>query len=133
MFLFRDAAFPFKKKTKGLFFWEFVSAITFFVRGWAVWAADELDPREDVNATGEEHGEAFELHTPVGAGGAGSGVPLVVVPALGLVVDVVEKAVLRHQQGIALERPGCCCSKRKTADRKQKQQRKRERETHAVS
>ena len=43
------------------------------------------------------------MHGAVCAGAARGAVPLVEVPALGLVVDVVEEAVLRHQQGVGLE------------------------------
>ena len=35
---------------------------------------------------------------------ASSGVPLVKIPALGLVVDVIKETVLRDKQGIGLER-----------------------------
>ena len=43
------------------------------------------------------------MHGAVGAGAPRRPVPLVEVPALGLVVDVVEEAVLRHQQRVRLE------------------------------
>ena len=66
-------------------------------------AADKLHAAEDVDAAGEQHGEAAELHAAVPAGAARRGVPLVEVPALGLVVDVVKQAVLRHQQRVRLE------------------------------
>ena len=80
--------------------------VTFFLSLFSrlVRTADELHTRENVDAAGQEHGEALEPHAAVGASGAGRRVPRVVVAALGLVVDVVEEAVLRHQQSVALER-----------------------------
>ena len=70
-------------------------------------AADELNAGEDVDTAGEEHGEALDSHPSLGALVARRLVPLVEVHALGLVVDVVEEAVLRDQEGVALERTGC--------------------------
>ena len=64
------------------------------------WTADKFYATEDVNAAGQQHGEGAETHRPVSAGMAGSAVPLVKVPALGLVVYVVKEAVLRNQEGI---------------------------------
>ena len=60
-------------------------------------AADELDAGEDVDAAGEEHGEALHPHAAITAGPGGGPVPLVKVPAPGLVVDVVEETVLGHE------------------------------------
>jgi hypothetical protein len=65
-------------------------------------AADELDAREDVDAAGKEHGEALHPHAAIPAGSGGSPVPLVKVPAPGLVVDVIEETVLRHQECVTL-------------------------------
>ncbi len=70
-------------------------------------AADELDAREDVDAAGQQHGEALDAHAAVGAGGGGRPVPGVEVPAARLVVHVVEETVLGHEQRVALERAGC--------------------------
>ena len=70
-------------------------------------AADELDAGEDVNAAGQEHREALYPHAAVAAGSGCSPVPLVKVPAPGLVVDMIEEAVLGHEQGVALEWSGC--------------------------
>jgi len=70
-------------------------------------AADELDAAEDVDAAGQEHGEAAHAHVAVGAGGGGRAVPLVEVPTPAGVVHVVEEAVLGHQERVALEGPGC--------------------------
>ena len=70
-------------------------------------AADKLDAGEDVDATGEEHGKAAKPHRAIGAGSARRPVPLVKVPALGLVVDVVKETVLGHQEGVRLERTLC--------------------------
>ena len=67
-------------------------------------AAHELHAAEHVDAAGEEHGEGPELHASVCAGAASSGVPLVKVPALGLVVDVIKETVLRDKQSVGLER-----------------------------
>ena len=70
-------------------------------------AADELDPGEDVNAAGKQHREAPQLHGAIRAGAAGGPVPLVEVPTLGLVVDVVKETVLRDKEGVRLERSLC--------------------------
>ena len=67
-------------------------------------AADKLNAGEDVDATGEEHCEAAKSHRPIGASSSRRSVPLVKVPALGLVVDVVKETVLGHQESIGLER-----------------------------
>lgn len=89
-------------------------------------AADELDSGEDVDAAGQQHGEALHPHSAVAAGPGGGPVPLVEVPASGLVVDVVEQTVLRDQEGVALERSGCrskllfCCKQESLKRRKEK-------------
>ena len=70
-------------------------------------AADKLDAGEDVDAAGEEHREAAKSHRPIGASPSRRPVPLVKVPALGLVVYVVKETVLRHQEGVRLERSLC--------------------------
>ena len=75
-------------------------------------AADELDAGEDVDAAGEQHGEALDAHAALAARPARRAVPLVEVHALRLVVDVVEQAVLGHEQSVALERSGCVVSKK---------------------
>ena len=72
-------------------------------------AADKLNAGEDVDATGEEHRKAAKPHRAIGASSARRPVPLVKVPALGLVVDVVKEAVLGHQEGVRLE--GTLCRK----------------------
>ena len=68
-------------------------------------AADKLNAAEHINSTGQEHGEAAQFHGAVAAGGLRSPVPLVKVPAAGLVVDVVEQTVLGHEQSVRLEGP----------------------------
>ena len=89
---------------------------TFLVRragaGCLPGAADELDAGEDVDAAGEQHGEALDAHAALAARPARRAVPLVEVHALRLVVDVVEQAVLGHEQSVALERSGCVVSKK---------------------
>ncbi len=53
--------------------WHAVKDLTFLgLEG----AADELDPGEDVDAAGEEHGEALDPHAAVAAGSGGCPVPL---------------------------------------------------------
>ena len=68
-------------------------------------AADKLHAAEHINTAGQEHGKAAQLHGAVAAGRLRSPVPLVKVPAAGLVVDVVEQTVLGHEQRVRLERP----------------------------
>ena len=65
---------------------------------------NKLDSAEDVNPAGQEHREGAELHAPVRAGVARGGVPLVKVPALGLVVDVIKETMFRDKQSVGLER-----------------------------
>ncbi len=65
--------------------------------------ANELDPAEDVDPAGQEHSEALDLHAALLACVGRGLVPLVEVPALGLVVDVVEQAMFRNQECVALE------------------------------
>ena len=62
--------------------------------------ADKFYATEDVDAAGQQHGKGAETHGPVSAGMASCAVPLVKVPALGLVVYVVKEAVLRNQEGV---------------------------------
>lgn len=64
------------------------------------WTADKFYATEDVDAAGQQHGKGAETHRPVSACMAGSAVPLVKVPALGLVVYVVKEAMLRNQEGV---------------------------------
>lgn len=70
-------------------------------------AANELDAGEEGDAAGQQHGEGAQRQASLAAGVGGRRVPAVEGPALGLVVDVVEQAVLRHQQRVALE--GALC------------------------
>ena len=86
-------------------------------------AADELDAGEDVDAAGQQHREALDPHAAITASAGGSPVPLVKVPAPGLVVDVVEETVLGDQESVALERSGWG-SKSGQASRKRKEKRK---------
>lgn len=65
--------------------------------------ADELNAGEDGYAAGQEHGEAAHLHAALLAGSCSGLVPPHERPAPGGVVDVVEEAALRHQQGVRLE------------------------------
>ncbi len=74
-----------------------------------VGTAHELHPAEDIDATGEEHGEALDLHATLLASVGRRPVPLVKVPALGLVVDVVEQAMFRHEESVRLESSRCQC------------------------
>lgn len=69
-------------------------------------AADKLYAREHVNPTGQQHGEALDLHAPVLTSAGGRPVPLVKVPTPRLVVNVVEETVLRDQKSVALEGTG---------------------------
>ena len=62
--------------------------------------ADKFYAAEDVDAAGQQHGKGAETHGPVSAGMASCAVPLVKVPALGLVVYVVKEAVLWNQEGV---------------------------------
>lgn len=52
--------------------------------------ANELDTGEEGDATGQQHREAFELHLAVLTAQAGRRVPLPELPALGLVVNMIE-------------------------------------------
>ena len=61
---------------------------------------DKFYANEDVDAAGQQHGKGAETHRPVSAGMASSAVPLVKVPALGLVVYVVKEAMLRNEEGV---------------------------------
>lgn len=79
-------------------------------------AAHELDPREEADAAGQQHGEAPQLQAPLLAGAARSHVPPAELPAVALVVDVVEQAALRHQQGVRLE--GAFCGRGNKSDLK---------------
>ena len=65
---------------------------------------NKLHSAEDVNPAGKEHGEGPELHATIRAGMASGGVPLVKVPALGLVVDVIKETMFRDKQSVGLER-----------------------------
>uniref|UniRef100_A0A6B0V9H9 Uncharacterized protein n=1 Tax=Ixodes ricinus TaxID=34613 RepID=A0A6B0V9H9_IXORI len=68
-------------------------------------AADKLHPREDIHSAGEEHGKAAQAHGASLAAVGSRLVPVVKALAHALVVDVVEEAVLGHQQGVTLEVP----------------------------
>lgn len=70
-------------------------------------ATDELDSGEKGNSARQEHGERPEGHTAVPASHRGSLIPFVEFPTLGLIVDVVEEAVFRDEQGVTLERSLC--------------------------
>ena len=58
---------------------------------------NKLDSAKDVNAAGEQHCEGSELHATIRAGMARRGVPLVKIPALCLVVNVIKEAMLRDK------------------------------------
>ena len=77
-------------------------------------AAHELHAAEHVDAAGEEHGEGAELHAAVRARAPRGRVPLVEVPALCLIVNVVKETVLGHQQGVRLE--GSLCNRLVVSD-----------------
>ena len=66
--------------------------------------ADELDAAEEGNAAGQEHGEGAQLEFSFLARDSCRGIPSAERPAVALVVNVVEKAVLWYQQGVRLER-----------------------------
>ena len=72
-----------------------------------IWTANELDAREDIDAAGQEHGEAANAELAISAGARGRVVPGVKVLAPRLVVHVVKETVLGHQKSIALERTRC--------------------------
>jgi len=76
-------------------------------------AADELDAREDVDAAGQQHGEAADAHSAVVAGARGRAIPLVEVPTAACVVHVVEETMLRDEESITLERSNCADRERK--------------------
>ena len=65
---------------------------------------NKLDSAEDVNAAGEQHGEGSELHAAIRAGSPRGWVPLVKIPALRLVVDVIKETMFRNKQSVGLER-----------------------------
>lgn len=69
--------------------------------------ADELDATEEGDAAGQQHGERAELEAALLAGVAGGRVPPGEGPAVALVVDVVEEAVLGNEKGVRLERTLC--------------------------
>ena len=65
---------------------------------------NKLHSAEDIDPTGQEHCEGSELHTAIRAGMASSGVPLIKIPALCLVVDVIKETMFRDKQSVGLER-----------------------------
>ena len=65
---------------------------------------NKLDSAEDVNPAGEQHCKASELHTTVRAGSTRGWVPLIKIPALCLVVDVIKETMFRNKQSVGLER-----------------------------
>ena len=73
--------------------------LTFEVLG----AADEFDSREQRYATRQQHGEAAQGEVAVQTRLRSGDIPTVKLPALGLVVNVVEQAVFWYQQRVALE------------------------------
>jgi hypothetical protein len=75
--------------------------LTFEVLG----TAYEFDSREKGDATRQQHGETAQGEVTVQTGLRSCHVPTVKLPALGLVVNMVEQAVLWDQQGVALEGP----------------------------
>ena len=93
---------------------------TFLIRAGFLGAADKLDAGEDVDAAGQQHGEALDAHAALAARLAGRAVPVVEVHALRLVVDVVEEAVLGHEQRVALERSGCARERQRRKKRGRK-------------
>ena len=65
--------------------------------------ANKFDSVESVDAAGLQDGEALLLHAAVLADGTRGGIPLLEgLAALGL-VEVVEEAVLWHEERLALE------------------------------
>jgi hypothetical protein len=75
--------------------------LTFEVLG----TANEFDSGKQGDATGQQHGETAQGEVAIQARLCSRHVPAVKLPALGLVMNVVEETVLRNQQGVALERP----------------------------
>ena len=68
------------------------------------WTTNKLHSAEDVNPAGKEHCKGSELHATIRAGVARGGVPLVKIPALCLVVNVVKETMFRDKQSVGLER-----------------------------
>ena len=97
---------------------------TFLIRAGFLGAADKLDAGEDVDAAGEQHGEALDAHAALAARVARRAVPVVEVHALRLVVDVVEEAVLGHEQRVALEGSGCARERQRNKKEEGKEGRK---------
>ena len=83
---------------------KFIISVSFTFSVFLGRATHELHSAEYIDATGEEHGKWLQLHATVWAGCSSSGVPLVKVPALGLVVNVIKEAMLGDQQSVRLER-----------------------------
>lgn len=68
-----------------------------------LWTTDKLDSWEEINTTRQQHGKASELHRPVQAAVCCSIIPVIEALADALVVDVVEEAMFRYEEGITLE------------------------------
>ena len=74
---------------------------TFFVSSgqwnFVEWTANEFHSGENVNSTRQKHGEAFDFHSTFLTSVGSCSVPLVKIPALCLVVDVIEQAMFWNQ------------------------------------
>lgn len=73
--------------------------LTFEVLG----TANKFDSRKQRDATRQQHGEAAQGEVAVLTRLRSCDIPAVKLPALGLVVNVVEQTVLWDQQCVALE------------------------------
>lgn len=68
-----------------------------------LWAANELDSREEADTAGKKHGESPQTKSTLLARVSSGRVPAGELPATALVVDVVEEAALGDEQSIRLE------------------------------
>ena len=68
-------------------------------------AANEFHTRKNINAARQKHGKALDFHASLLACWSCCSVPLIKIPAFGLVVDVIKEAMLWYQQSITLESP----------------------------
>ena len=69
--------------------------------------ANKLDSVKAVNAARLQHGKAAQQHSAVDTRSQRRVIPRAVRRALLLIMDVVEHAVIWHEQSIALERTNC--------------------------
>lgn len=72
-----------------------------------LWAANELDTREQADPARQQHREGSQPESPLRTRTPRSRVPPRELPASALVVDMVEEAALRHEQRVRLEWTFC--------------------------